>query len=181
PNWGSVNPFSMLSGGQFRPPAPPALTSQAYTDAFNEVKSFGAIDSVVRTADQTEIGHFWAYDRPGTGAPPSLYNQITQVIAKQRHNSEIDNARLFALVNVAMADAGCAAWDAKYVYNFWRPITAIRQAALDNNPDTTADADWTPLGAPGDGVVPDFTPPFPAYISGHSTFGAALFETIHNF
>jgi hypothetical protein len=181
PGWGNVEPFSMLAGDQFRPAPPPALDSAAYAAAFNEVKSLGAKNSTTRTADQTQIGVFWGYDRAGTGAPPALYNQLTQVIAIQRHNSVIENARLFALANIAMADAGIAAWDCKFVDNLWRPITAIRQADSDGNPLTTADPTWEPLGAPGGGVVPNFTPPFPAYVSGHATFGAAVCEVIADF
>jgi len=171
----------MLDGAQFRPPPAPALTSAQYTAAFNEVKSLGAKNSTTRTADQTQIGIFWGYDRSGMGTPPALYNQLVQVIAKQKHNSTVENARLFALANVAMADAGVAAWDCKFIDNLWRPITAIQHADTDGNPDTTADPKWEPLGAPGGGVVPNFTPPFPAYVSGHATFGAAVCEVLKDF
>jgi len=115
------------------------------------------------------------------GAPPALYNQLVQTIAKQKHNTTVENARLFALANVAMADAGIAAWDCKFVDNLWRPVTAIHAAATDGNPDTIADPTWEPLGAPGGGVVPNFTPPFPAYVSGHATFGAAVCEVLKDF
>lgn len=181
PGWGSVTPFALTSGSQFRPAAPPALTSAAYTSAFNEVKSLGEKNSVTRTADQTQIGIFWGYDRPGLGAPPSLYNQILSTVAMSHGNSLVQNSHLFALANMAMADAGIAAWDSKYVYNFWRPVAAIREASTDGNLNTIEDSQWTPLGAPGGGQIPDFTPPFPAYISGHSTFGAAVFRTLENF
>lgn len=194
PDWGGVTPFVMTSGSQFPAPPPPALTSQQYTDAFNQVKSLGG-DGVstptTRTAEQTGIGIFWAYDgTPGLGTPPRLYNQITRVIAQQEHNTEVQNARLFAMVNVAMADAGIAAWATKFQYNFWRPITGIRESDLgngptglgDGNPNTIGDPNWTPLGAPADnGSGTDFTPPFPAYTSGHATFGGAVFTTIRNF
>jgi hypothetical protein len=179
--WGNVTPFSMLGGSQFRPPAPPTLRSAEYATAFNEVKALGAVDSPIRSQEQTEIGYFWAYDRYNMGTPLRLYNQITQTIATDEGNTLEENARLFALVNIAMADAAIASWDAKYIYNFWRPITAIREADLDGNPFTEADPDWTPLGAPGGGLVPDFTPPFPSYTAGHSVFGAATFETLANF
>ncbi|MDB5289743.1 MAG: hypothetical protein JWL69_984 [Phycisphaerales bacterium] len=178
---GQVAPFALQSDSQFRPPAPPALSSQAYADAFNQVKTLGAKDSTVRTADQTQAGIFWAYDRKGMGSPLMIYCEAAMTIAQQKHNTMRQNARLFGLLGIAEADAGFAAWDAKYAYNFWRPITAIRNADPATNPDTTPDPNWVPLGAPGDGVVPDFTPPFPAYISGHSTFGAAAFETLKNF
>jgi membrane-associated phospholipid phosphatase len=103
------------------------------------------------------------------------------VISLARGHSLVDNARLFALANIAQADAGIVAWDAKYVYDLWRPIAAIREAGTDSNPLTEADPDWVPLGAPGGGEIPDFTPPFPAYTSGHATFGAAVLKTAAHF
>jgi len=183
PNWGSVTPFSMTSSTQFRSPAPPALNSPAYAAAYNEVKDLGALNSLNRTADQTEIGVFWGYDAPGYGTPPALYNQIARQVGIQAGNTLEENARMLALVNVAMADAGIAAWDTKYYYNVWRPITGIQEGHLDNNAATVGDPSWVPLGAPGtpSGSVPDFTPPFPAYTSGHATFGAATFEMLENF
>jgi PAP2 superfamily len=177
-NWSNVQPFVLQSASQLRPPPPPALTSAAYTAAFNQVKELGAANSASRTADQTQIADFWSYDRPGTGTPMVLYNQITAAIAQQQHNSVVENARLFALANLAMADSGICTWDCKYLYNFWRPITAIQNAAADGNPNTVADTAWTPLGIPG---TDHFTPPFPAYTSGHSTFGAATFRVLADF
>src|SRR5439155_11999062 len=100
----------------------------------------------------------------------------------ERGNTEVQNARYFALINLAMADAGISAWETKYVYNFWRPVTAVRAAAADGNPDTAADPAWSPLGAPADnGNGTNFTPPFPAYTSGHATFGSAAFRAISDF
>lgn len=181
PGQGDVTPFTLTSGAQFAPPHPPALTSQQYTDAFNEVKSLGEKDSKTRTADQTQIGLFWAYDVAGVGPPPVLYNQVLRTIGQQTHNTIAQNARLFALANIAQADAGIAAWNCKYVDNFWRPVAAVREADTDGNPNTVADPNWVPLGAPGDGRAPDFTPPFPAYVSGHATFGAAIFQSLARF
>ena len=181
PGWGLVTPFTMTTGAQFRPPPAPALTSAEYTAAYNDVKSLGAKNSTTRTADQTQIGIFWGYDRGGMGTPPALYNQWIQVIAQQTHNSTVENARLFALANIAMADAGVAAWDCKFIDNLWRPITGIQKGDTDGNPDTIGDPTWEPLGAPGGGVVPNFTPPFPAYVSGHATFGAAVGEVLKDF
>ena len=182
PGWGFVEPFAVRSGDQFLPPPVPALTSAQYTQSFDEVKSLGEKNSTTRTPDQTEIGIFWAYDRPGTGTPPVLYNQVTQVIADNHDNTPLENARLFALVNIAQADAGITSWDCKYKDDFWRPITAIRRGGEDGNPDTAGQANWVPLGAPGNGsTIPDFTPPFPAYVSGHATFGAAAFQAIARF
>jgi hypothetical protein len=184
PHWGSVDPFALLSGDQFAPPHPEPLTSAQYTAAFNEVKDLGG-DGVTtptsRTPDQTEIGIFWGYDRPGLGTPPALYNQIAQVIAQQENNTVVENARLFLLVNIAQADAGISSWDCKYIDDLWRPVTGIRRAAEDGNPETVADPTWTPLGAPGGGQIPNFTPPFPAYVSGHATFGAAVFRVLADF
>ncbi len=115
------------------------------------------------------------------GPPPVLYNQITQDVALEQHNTLDQDARLFALVDVAMGDTGIVTWDAKYTYNFWRPITAIRDANQDGNKATVADPNWTPMGSPGDGVRANFTPNFPAYVSGHAAFGAALFTTLADF
>jgi hypothetical protein len=163
PGWGMVAPFSMVGGGMFRPEGPPSLDSAKYAAAFNEVKSLGSATSTTRTADQTEIALFWA-DGAGTETPPGHWNHIAQDVAAARHNTMEQNSRLFALLNIAMADAAICAWDAKYFYDFWRPMTAIRQAIADGNAATTPEAGWTSLIA---------TPPFPDYVSGHSNFSAA--------
>lgn len=181
PSWGTVQPFSMSSASQFAPPPAPALTSQQYTEAFNEVKSLGALESTTRTQEQTDVAYFWAYDRAGMGPPPVIYNRHVGEIAVQAGNSMEENARLFAMTMTAAADASIAAWDAKYADNFWRPITGIREADTDGNPDTEADPTWVPLGAPADPGVQDFTPPFPAYVSGHATFGGAVFTMLAHF
>ena len=180
PAWGEVKTFALESADQIAAPPPPALNSQEYADAYNEVKSLGAANSTTRTQDQTQIGIFWAYDRGGMGPPIILYNQIVQSIANQYHNDLYTNARLFALANVAMADAGISTWATKYEYDFWRPVTAIRRGAEDGNSQTVADPNWRPLGAPG-GAYDNFTPPFPAYTSGHATFGSAMFGVLKNF
>ena len=193
PQWGEVRPFVLGSSNQFRsadvgrdPQARLAfLNSDYYTAAFNEVRLLGAKDSTVRTPDQTQIGIFWGYDGvPQLGTPPRLYNQITETIATLEGNTEVQNARLFALVNLAMGDAGIACWESKYFYNFWRPIVGIRNADSTGNPNTPQDPNWEPLGAQADNgalIGSDFTPPFPSYDSGHATFGAALFETLRDF
>jgi hypothetical protein len=191
PNFGSVTPFAIANVDDFQLPPPPALDSPEYSVAFNEVKEFGSVNSTVRTEDQTIIGTFWGYDgTPGLGTPPRLYNQIVRVIAEQRHNTPVQNARLLALVNLAMADAGIAAWNEKYVYEFWRPILGIRESDPgtgpsglgDGNSDTDGDVDWEPLGAPASNASgTNFTPPFPAYASGHATFGAATFQALRRF
>jgi hypothetical protein len=190
--WGKVTPFVLQSATQFK--APPALNTSAYTAAFHEVKRLGG-DGVVtptrRTAEQTQIGIYWGYDgTPGLGTPPRLYNQIAVKIADQTGTNAVALARLLALVNVAMADTGIALWKSKYLYDFWRPVTGIREAdegtgptgAGDGNPATIGDPTFTPLGAPASNLDgPNFTPPFPAYPSGHAGFGAALFETLRHF
>ncbi|MEQ8848807.1 PEP-CTERM sorting domain-containing protein [Botrimarina sp.] len=181
PAWGEVTPFALASNRQFMPGRMPALTSKAYADAFNEVKELGAADSTTRTAEQTEIGNFWAYDRAGMGTPHRLFGDVLQTIAAQQANTPKENAELFAKATVAMADAGVVAWNSKFQYDFWRPVTGIREADLDGNPLTEADPDWTPLGAPGGDGNNNFTPPFPTYVSGHATFGGALFGVLQEF
>jgi hypothetical protein len=162
------------------------MNSPAYTAAFDEVKAMGG-DGVntpsLRTPEQTQIGIFWGYDgTPGMGTPPVMYNEVVRVVASKEHNTEAQDARLFALVNLAMADTAITVWGSKYTYNFWRPVTAMRDAGSDGNTGTAADPSWTPLGAPDDnGGGTNFTPAFPAYPSGHAGFGGALFRTLHDF
>jgi hypothetical protein len=163
PHWPTVTCFALRRGFQFRSAGPPKLTDAAYTDAFNEVKRLGRKSGSERTREQTEIAHFWA-DGEGTVTPPGHWNRIAQGVSRQRGLTQEENARMFALLNVALADVGIACWDCKYHFNFWRPIHGIREADRDGNPDTTADRDWEPL------LV---TPPFPAYTSGHSSFSGA--------
>jgi hypothetical protein len=162
------------------------MSSAEYTSAYKEVLALGGTNSgTERTPEQTEIGIYWAYDgRPGLGTPPRLYNQIVQTIAVQQHNSEAQNARLFALVNIAMFDAGLTSWKNKYDDAFWRPVMGIRNGESDENPETIGIANWTPLGAPASNPRPgetNFTPPFPSYTSGHATFGAATFQILTRF
>jgi membrane-associated phospholipid phosphatase len=185
-SWGSVTPFTLSSGSQFRVPAPPILTSLEYMTAWTQVKTLGG-DGVhtlsLRTPDQTTAGIFWSYDgSPGLGTPPRLYNQIVIQIALARTTDVVSFARLLALVNTAMADSGVAAWDSKYFYHHWRPISGVREVQTDGNILTIPDASWTPLGAQSDTVgAVNFTPPFPAYPSGHATFGGATFEILRRF
>lgn len=163
PQWPGVDTWAMTRPDQFRPDGIPELTSQEYTDAFNEVKEIGRVDSTTRTQDQSEIALFWA-NGAGTSTPPGHLNVMAQQAAMIRGNTLSENARLFALLNIAQADAAIASWDAKYATDFWRPVTAIRNADTDGNPDTVADPTWSSF------VV---TPPFPAYTSGHSSFSGA--------
>jgi len=171
PQWGFVTPFALASGSHLRAPAPPELSSAEYADDVNHVQALGAASSAIRTSDQTQIAKFWAYG-PGTATPPGHWNQIGQEVTLQRNSSLEENARLFALVNIALADAAIVSWDCKYAFNFWRPITAIQQADIDGNPRTTADRSWTPLLD---------TPPFPEYTSGHSTFSGAAAVVLSSF
>jgi hypothetical protein len=186
-DWGSVSPWAMPNPDHFDAATPfkiSDMNTQRYTDAFNEVKAYGARDSAVRTADQTKIGLFWAYDRPGTGAPPVLFTENMIDIGNEIGNTPAQNARMFAMASVSLADAIIACWDTKYEADLWRPITGIRGADDDGNADTTADPAWEYLGAPGadpDSATDDFTPPFPAYISGHATMGGAIFKTLELF
>jgi hypothetical protein len=194
--WGGVEPFVLKSSHQFRVPPPPRLDSSEYAAAFDEVKGVGG-DGITtltaRTPEQTQIGTFWAYDgTPSLCAPPRLYNQITVHLAHQMgtDSNVMELARLLALVNVAMADAGIAVWESKYYYQFWRPVTGIREADEgtgptglgDGNPATIGDTAFSPLGAPASNLNgPNFTPPFPAYPSGHAGFGGALFQMLRHF
>lgn len=193
-HWSECKPFVLQTTGQFRTPPPPDMTSAEYAAAFNEAKRLGG-DGIVtpteRTAEQTFIGVFWAYDgTPSLCAPPRLYNQIAVQIADQTRLGTPELARLLALLNVAMADTAMAVWESKFHWDFWRPITGIRESdpgtgplgAGDANSATTGDPTFRPLGAPASNLVgPNFTPPFPAYPSGHAGFGGATFETLRRF
>lgn len=169
PQWGNVTPFALVTPDAFMPPPPPALTSPEYAAAFNEVKDWGGANSALRTADQDEIAAFWN-DFPGTtAAPAGKWNLIGQELAVQQQTDMARNARMFALMNLALADAGIVCWKAKYDYDLWRPIDAIRMADQDNNPGTDPDTEWEPNWP---------TPPFPEYTSGHSTFSGAGAEIL---
>jgi hypothetical protein len=186
--WGEVEHFIIPSDNRFRIEPPPLLTSDEYIAAFKEVKRLGG-DGIVtpteRTEEQTIAGKFWSYDgTPGLGTPPRLYNQIAVQIAEQMGSNAVELARLLALLNVTLADAAISCWKCKYLYQFWRPITAIREADPgtgptglgDGNPATIGDPDFTPLGAQSSNLIgPNFTPPFPSYVSGHATFSSSSF------
>ncbi len=181
--------------------APPAKGSNEYDDALKQVRGKGIAPELMgtlpttykkRTVDQTLIGIYWAYDGPRElGTPPRLYNQIVREVAIAKANSVDDNARLFAFVNVAMGDAGILAWDQKYIHDLWRPVLGVREhdtsmgplaPTAANNIDNDCDPDWLPLGAPASNSGDkNFTPPFPAYPSGHATFGAACFHIVRLF
>jgi hypothetical protein len=151
-------PWVIPSPSSFRPAGPPALTSAEYTADFNEEKAVGELTSFVRTADQTQAAIFWG------STALTFWNRAAASAAVQRNTNLSENARLFALLTAAQADSAISCWDAKYFYEFWRPITAIRLASTDGNPDTVEQADWTPLL---------ITPPYPEYSSGHATVTGA--------
>jgi hypothetical protein len=194
--WGKVKPFVLERADQFRAPQPPKLGSVEYAAAYNEAKTLGGdglVTPTTRTAEQTQIGIFWAYDgTPSLCAPPRLYNQLIMRIAQKMGTDTdvVELARLLALVNVAMADAAIAVWESKYAYQYWRPVTGMRESGKntgpmglgDGNPLTVGDLTFSPLGAPASNLTgPNFTPPFPAYPSGHAGFGGALFQMLRNF
>ena len=162
PQWPRVRTFGITEVLNFRPAAPPGFNSKAFADSYREVASLGSVSSSTRTADQTQIAYFWE-DGAGTVTPPGHWQVIAQGLAERFRLSRVANARLFALLSIAQADAAIAAWDAKYAYNHFRPITGIREHCFART-DLAMDSNWTPL-------IP--TPPFPGYVSGHSTFSAA--------
>jgi hypothetical protein len=156
---GGYTPWTMTGGSQFRPGPPPALDSETWTRDLNEISELGALNSNTRTAEQTEIGRFWFL----TGA--RSYNPVVHQVAKAKDMDIVDCARLFALVSMAGSDAYIAVFDAKYAYNFWRPITAVRNADLTGNKATPRDANWVPLGD---------TPMHPEYPCAHCITSAAV-------
>ena len=188
PYWSKVRPFAMQKGDQFRPSRPAGyaskrdlLSSPEYAAQFNEVKRLGSATSGSRTAEETEIAFFWANDLDGTYKPPGQLFRFTQIVAEQRQLSIVESARLFALVGLALGDAGIVAWDAKYStdLDLWRPETAIHLADMDGNPATAPDTAWEPLSVDRNGK--HFSPAFPAYVSGHATFGATHAGIMRNF
>jgi hypothetical protein len=166
PMWGKVTPFAMTSGSQFRPGPPPALASKEWAANYNEIKEIGAKNSTKRTALQTETGRLWLYTGPGTFFPLAV--QLSQA----KGLSVNENARLFALLSMATADAMVAVFDAKYEYEFWRPVTAIRNGDIDDNPETERDATWEPLGP---------TPLHPEYPCAHCIIAGSAGTVMQSF
>jgi membrane-associated phospholipid phosphatase len=162
--WSQVTPFALARADQFRPGPPPELTSDEYTNVFDEVKSLGFINSTTRTPEQTVIGKFW------NGNIQDFWNEIAQTAALQHHLDLARSARLFALLNISLADTTIAFFDAKYTYQFWRPVTAIQMAASDGNPGTEPNPTWLPL--------PTKTAPDPSYPGAHSAISAAGAEVL---
>jgi len=178
PQFNAMTPWTMASPSQFHAPAPPVLTSARYARDFNETKTMGSQTSGARSADQTILSLLWA-----SGTASYLWNHAAIELLDGRgrdgdadgdsdgdghgrsgRGGLLEHARILATMDVAMADAGIACWETKYVYNLWRPITGIRETADDGNPATTPDAGWTPLLS---------TPGHPSYSSGHSCVSAA--------
>src|SRR6266404_4463309 len=157
-HWSRVTPFALERAKQFRLGPPPALTSAEYTAVFNEVKSLGIANSTAATADQALIGRFW------NGAIQNYWNEITQSAVQAHHLTTAQSARVFALLNLTLADEMIAFYDSKYTYNLWRPVTAIRAAAADGNPDTAADPTWLPQAGK--------TAADPSYPGAHATISA---------
>jgi hypothetical protein len=169
PGWADVTPFALQRSNQFRPAPPYRIASKKYADDFNEVKDLGGDDVAtpsLRNNDQTEVARFWVE------SSPLQWNRIARTVSESQGLTLWENARLFGLLNVALADGYIASFEAKRHYNFWRPVTAIREGDTDGNPATAGDPTWTPL-------VP--TPPITDHDSGHSTEGGAAAEVLRLF
>jgi hypothetical protein len=158
-HWSHVTPFALERANQFRSGPPPALTSDTYSDVFNELKSLGVANGTSATPDQALTGRFW------NGAIQNYWNEITQTATLRHELTTAQGARVFALLNLTFADGVIAFYDAKYAYNFWRPVTGIREAATDGNPNTLPDPNWLPeVGN---------TTPDPSYPGAHAVISAA--------
>ena len=166
-NWSHVTPFALERANQFRPGPPPSLTSDAYSDAFNQIKSLGIANSTAATPDEALTGRFW------NGAIQDYWNEIAQTLSLAHGLTTAQNARLFALLDLSLADDVIAFYDAKYTYNFWRPVTAIRAADSGINPETIADPNWLPeVGK---------TTPDPSYPGAHGVISASAAEVLISF
>jgi hypothetical protein len=162
-----VTPFALQSANQFRPGPPPALTSDSYGNAFNQIKSLGIVNSTTATSDEALTGRFW------NGAIQNYWNEISQTLSLANNLTTAQNARLFALLNLSFVDDVIAFYDAKYTYNLWRPVTAIRAGDSDNNLETAADPNWLPeVGK---------TAPDPSYPGAHAVISAAGAEVLISF
>lgn len=163
-HWSQVIPFALLHADQFRPGPPPSLVSERYGDALNEVEAIGIENSQIATADEALIGLFW------NGAIQNYWNEIAQTASETQHLTTAESARLFALLNLSVADGVIAFYDAKYTYNLWRPVTAIRAADVDGNPDTNVDPTWLP--------EVEKTGADPSYPGAHAVISAAAAEVL---
>jgi hypothetical protein len=175
---GNVRPFILPSATMFRTDGPNPLTSEAYAEDFSEIKEVGSLTSITRTPDQTDSAIWWQ------DQAMALWNRIFRTLAASQNLDIVQSARLFAMENLAAADALIGCWNDKYYCWFWRPITAIREADTDGNPATEADPTWLPLFDPSTPVCnppPLFTPPFPDHPSGHTSATGAFVQTLQNF
>ena len=175
---GNVRPFLVPSAEMLRTDGPNALTSAAYAEDFNEIKDLGSLYSATRTADQTDAAIFWQ------DHAVALWNRIFRTLATTQGLDIVESARLFAMENLAAADSQIGGWNDKYYWQSWRPITAIREADTDGNPDTEPDPTWLPLFDPATQVCHPpllVTPPFPEHPSGHTCATSAFVQTLHTF
>jgi hypothetical protein len=166
PEVAAVRPFALRDPSQFRADPPPHLGSETWARDYNTVQRLGALVSGDRTAEQTDLARFW------TDNPFLQFNRIFRVASVSRHLSLSQNARFFAMLSTALADAYIATWDSKFFYSFWRPVTAIRAGDTDARPETIADPTWTPLAT---------TPNHPEYPAAHPALSAAAAETLKSF
>jgi hypothetical protein len=171
---GNVKPFLVPNVEMLRTKGPNAVTSRKYAKDYNEVKAIGSLASTTRTAEQTHAAVFWQVN------PGALYGAALRGLSQDMKLDIVENARLFAAVNLAAADAAIGCWNDKYYWNFWRPTVAIREGGRDDNPATAGDANWLPLFDPsvGAGLI---TPAFPDHPSGHSCLSSAILHTVQNF
>ena len=167
PQMATMTPWAIQSPSQFRPAGPAPLTSSRYAADLNETETMGSISSASRTADETLYVQFW-----NSTSPAGFWDPVATSLSARRHFTLMENARLLASLNLALADSVIGCWDAKYTFDSWRPVTAISLADTDGNPATTADLTWTPL------IV---TPPFPEYPSAHSCVSGAAARVLADF
>jgi hypothetical protein len=173
---GNLKPFLIDDPAQFRSKGPNKLSSGIYAKEFNEVKELGALNSTKRTDDQTKAAVFWQF------APAALWNPLARTLAARYELGAADQARLYAMINLAAADAAISCWNDKYYWNFWRPRAAIREADTDGNPATVADPSWESLFAAATATTPPLgTPPFPDHPSGHGCLTGAVMHTFADF
>jgi hypothetical protein len=174
---GNVRPFLVANVEMLRTHGPNALTSAAYAEDFNEIKELGSLTSTRRTADQTTAAIFWQ------DSGPLIWNRVYRALAMREDLDIVESARLFAMTNLAAADGSIGCWNDKYHWNFWRPITAIREAASDGNPATEADPNWVPLFDPTVAVSgpPLVTPGFPDHPAGHTCISGATVHALQAF
>ncbi|MEM1386427.1 MAG: tandem-95 repeat protein [Pseudomonadota bacterium] len=176
PQWADLDPFTLIADDQFRPDAPPSLlsdtiTDDAYANDLERVRALGASDSTERTDDQTQIARFWAAGT-GTATPPGTWARIAREVSKAEGLSLSQSAELMLKLNLALADAAIAAWDTKYTYDLWRPVTVLSEGGSVDGTPIAADPTWAPLLT---------TPAHPEYVSGHSTYSGAAATVLSDF